>query len=121
MQSNPYAEFQGLLEKKAAELEQTLRDRKAIAVERTPDAIDEWSLAADREMHALALQSVTELLRRVRAAQQRMRDGMYGMCIRCDGEISLKRLRAVPWAERCVHCQEKEDAAESGRQFPAAA
>lgn len=109
------------MQQKAAELEKTLRDRKVIAVERTPDAIDEWTLAADREMSALALQAVSDLLRRVRAAQHRMRAGTYGLCIRCEEEISLKRLRAVPWAERCVHCQEQEDRAEPRKQFSTAA
>ncbi len=121
MEPDRYSEFRMLLEQKAAELTNILRDRRPIAVERAPDAVDEWTLAADREMRALELQSVSDLLRRVRAALQRMRDGIYGMCIRCDEEISYKRLRALPWAERCVQCQEKEDAAESRRHFDAAA
>lgn len=50
MKADQYAEFQRLLKHKAAELDKALRDRKVIAVERTADAIDEWTLAADREM-----------------------------------------------------------------------
>jgi DnaK suppressor protein len=121
MHSNQYAEFRSRLEQKATELTDTLRDRKAIAVERMPDVFDEGALAAERETSALALQSGTNLLRQLRAALQRMRDGSYGLCIGCEKEISLKRLRAVPWAARCVHCQEMEDRAESGQRLSAAA
>ena len=121
MKADQYAEFQRLLEHKASELAKALRDRKVIAVERTADAIDEWTLAADREMSALALQSVTDQLRRVRAALQRMSAGTYGLCLRCEEEISPKRLRAVPWAERCVQCQEREDRAGAGKRFSEAA
>jgi DnaK suppressor protein len=31
----------------------------------------------------------------------------YGICEECDGEIALKRLEAIPWAARCVPCQEQ--------------
>ena len=50
-----------------------------------------------------------------------MRDGTYGLCVGCEKEISLKRLQAVPWAARCVHCQEMEDMAEFGGRFRTAA
>ena len=35
----------------------------------------------------------------------------FGVCEECGGEISQERLELVPWARRCVKCQE---AAESG-------
>lgn len=33
----------------------------------------------------------------------------YGECIGCEGLMPQKRLEAVPWALRCVPCQEKTD------------
>lgn len=121
MHANQYVEFRDRLQKKAAEVADTLRDRRGIAVERMPDVFDEWALAADRETGALTLQSATNLLRHVHAALQRMRDGTYGLCVGCEKEIPLKRLQAVPWAVRCVRCQEMEDRAEFGGRFSAAA
>lgn len=44
-------------------------------------------------------------LREVEAALGRMREGGYGDCIDCGGEIGLARLRASPAAPRCVACQ----------------
>ena len=32
---------------------------------------------------------------------------IYGTCEDCEGEISMKRLKAVPWALRCIPCQER--------------
>ena len=121
MHASLYPEFRHRLEVKAHELTAALRDRNAIAIERMPDAIDEWATAAEREMSALALQSGSELLRQVRLALQAIDDGVYGVCVSCEEEISLKRLRAVPWAARCVHCQEKADAARAREGFSEAA
>ena len=33
----------------------------------------------------------------------------YGRCLGCGKQISEKRLTAVPWAERCVPCQQRID------------
>ena len=49
-------------------------------------------------------------VREVRAALDRIKDGSYGDCFRCEEPIMLKRLKAVPWAEHCISCQkEMED------------
>ena len=33
--------------------------------------------------------------------------GGYGTCLSCDGEISERRLRALPFAVRCEVCEER--------------
>jgi DnaK suppressor protein len=40
----------------------------------------------------------------VSAALQRLSSGAYGMCVDCGTEIPFDRLRAEPWATRCVAC-----------------
>ncbi|MCC5887458.1 MAG: TraR/DksA C4-type zinc finger protein [Gammaproteobacteria bacterium] len=42
--------------------------------------------------------------RRVRAALQRVDDGVYGRCVDCDVAIPEGRLDIDPAAERCVRC-----------------
>ena len=37
------------------------------------------------------------------------RNGSFGICLHCDEEISLKRLKAVPWTPYCIRCQEAVD------------
>ena len=43
----------------------------------------------------------------IMAALNRFDRGEYGICEECEGEISVKRLRAIPWASRCMPCQEQ--------------
>jgi RNA polymerase-binding transcription factor DksA len=44
-------------------------------------------------------------LRALEAALARLRDGSYGICAECGGDIGFERLRANPAAVRCVDCQ----------------
>jgi DnaK suppressor protein len=48
-------------------------------------------------------------IREIEAAQQRIADGTYGVCVDCGGEIGYARLQAYPTAQRCVVCQEKRE------------
>ena len=49
------------------------------------------------------------MLRNVRGALERIDDGTLGVCVRCEGEISPRRLAAVPWTPYCIECQEWAD------------
>lgn len=52
------------------------------------------------------------LLREIDYALERIRDGDYGRCEECEREIAGARLEALPWARRCLSCeQEREEAA----------
>lgn len=78
------------------------------------------SLAGAHEVHSHADDAEVERLDDVRfaeieidrarlhdieQAQQRMADGVYGICIDCDGQIPRGRLLAQPTAIRCAACQ----------------
>lgn len=102
-------EYQRLLETKEAELAGGLAKRDHIAVERVADEVDEMRLAEDRDLVVHDLDRQTALLRQVREARERLRGGNYGICLRCDDEISRKRLSAVPWAAYCRDCQDAVD------------
>jgi DnaK suppressor protein len=97
------------LEAKQAELASVLRRRDDIAIEKSPDAIDEVQRAAERELAIRNLDRDSRLLRNVRAAIRRIDEGSYGVCAHCDEPISPKRLAAVPWASLCIRCQEAFD------------
>lgn len=43
--------------------------------------------------------------REVEDALERIEDGTYGRCESCDRWIPRARLRAIPFARRCVDCQ----------------
>jgi len=101
--------YKGVLEAKKAELSKGLRNREDIAIEKTPDALDEVQLAGERELAIRNLDRESNLLRNVRGALARMADGSYGTCLHCDEEIKPKRLDAVPWTKYCIRCQEAAD------------
>jgi len=101
--------YKALLEAKQAELSAGLRNREDIAIEKTPDAIDEVQLAGERELAIRNLDRESTLLRNVRNALGRIADGSYGTCMHCEEEIKPKRLDAVPWTKYCIRCQEAAD------------
>ena len=94
------------LEQKQAELAWVLRARDGIAIEKSADQMDEIQYASERDLAIRNVDRDSALLRQVKAALQRIHDGGFGTCIDCEYAISPKRLAAVPWATRCIQCQE---------------
>ena len=101
--------YRAVLEAKMAETSAGLRNREDIAIEKTPDALDEVQLAGERELAIRNLDRESSMLRNVRGALARVADGSYGVCMHCEEDISIKRLHAVPWAAYCIQCQEIAD------------
>src|SRR5690242_14025551 len=101
--------FKKILETKLEELERIVRNRDAITIEKSADALDEVQHAAERELAIRNLDRESNLLRNVRSALRRIDDGSFGVCLHCEEEISPKRLAAVPWAPFCIQCQEQAD------------
>jgi DnaK suppressor protein len=101
--------YRKILEARREELARGLRNREDIAIEKTPDALDEVQLAGERELAIRNLDRESNLLRNVRLALARIADGSYGTCLHCDEEIKPKRLDAVPWTPYCIRCQEAAD------------
>ncbi len=102
-------EFQSALERKEAELLQVLRARDGIAIQKSADQMDEIQLATERDLAIGNVDRQSALLRQVKTALRRIREDAFGICIDCDCPISPKRLTAVPWAARCIECQESAD------------
>lgn len=101
--------FKKILENKQDELERIVRNRDAITIEKSADALDEVQHASERELAIRNLDRESNLLRNVRLALRRIEDETFGICLHCEEEISPKRLAAVPWAAFCIQCQEQAD------------
>jgi len=104
--------YKEILETRQAELVEVLRNRDAITIEKSPDALDEVQNAAERELAIRNLDRESNLLRNVRAALRRIDEGEFGTCVHCEEEISPKRIAAVPWTPYCIACQEAADRAQ---------
>ena len=109
MNQTELEKYKRVLEAKQAELSAGLRNREDIAIEKTPDALDEVQLAGERELAIRNLDRESNLLRNVKSALGRIADGSYGICLHCEEEIKPKRLDAVPWTKYCIRCQEAAD------------
>jgi DnaK suppressor protein len=99
-----------------SEMQQPLRRRDQIAVENAPDTLDSVQIAAERDLAIHQIESEFNRLNSVRLALARIKEGTYGTCIRCEGEIGQKRLQAVPWTSYCIRCQEAADSRETSLQ-----
>ena len=109
MQKAELNKYKKMLESKQADLTRGLRNRDDITIEKTADLLEEVQLTAERELAIRNLHRESGLLRDVRLALSRIKDGTYGVCMNCEEEIKPKRLEAVPWAGYCVRCQEMVD------------
>ncbi len=102
-----------MLDVRLKELSSRLRNRENIAVERTSDVLDDVDLSAERDITIWSLDKGFAQLRHVTAALDRVAAGTYGWCLRCDEQINVKRLTAMPQASLCVKCQEVAEHDES--------
>ena len=80
-----------------------------IEVEHMADPLDEVRWAMERELASKRLDQRAHLAREIRDALDRMEDGSFGTCERCEQAIGNKRLEALPWARLCVACQNEAE------------
>ncbi len=60
----------------------------------------------DREFNIGLASNDRELLSRIQTALKRIKDRTYGACAGCKKSIAVARLKAIPYAEYCLKCQE---------------
>jgi DnaK suppressor protein len=99
-----------VLESKLLEITNPAGWRDSIAVRTSADPTDTTQQIAEREMVGRGLSRSASLARDLRGALNRLAEGTYGVCVDCEEAISSRRLAAVPWAARCLSCQESVEA-----------
>lgn len=113
-------QFRILLERRRFELLEPLAratEEARASAEGPADAADKSAHTMSREFLFAQADANRRMLRAVEEALIRLRDGAFGECERCGGQIPLARLKAIPWARYCVGCQEE---LEKRRQYIAA-
>lgn len=70
---------------------------------------DQASDNFDREFSLDLAHNEREILYRIDSALKRLEEKSYGGCVSCKKAISKKRLKAVPYAELCITCQEAQE------------
>jgi DnaK suppressor protein len=86
--------------------------REEVCIEQAADTMDQVQSAEARELAIRNLDRSARRLRQIEDALRRLESGGYGTCANCEEEIGLKRLRAVPWTQFCLKCQEIADQGE---------
>ena len=113
MKATKLKELRRRLEEKRKELLSGVRTRSATSLQGGNDGIqdiaDQATSAYTKEFLLSLGDAERRLLRQVDAALGKMRQNTYGLCEKCEEEISQKRLEALPFAGYCIACQEQEE------------
>lgn len=75
-----------------------------LRIEPTADAMDDAINRRSRELAVDAANTRTKRGKEILAALERVRLGVYGECVRCEDQISERRLLAVPESPYCREC-----------------
>ena len=70
---------------------------------------DATQLEGDREIDLALSDRELRELGEVSAALRRLPTEAFGRCADCDNEIPFDRLKAEPWALRCVACESRRE------------
>ena len=76
---------------------------------RPGDELETAEALSDVEVHASLIERAEERLRAIDSAFSHLEQGNYGVCTQCGEPISLERMKALPFAERCFECQKSQD------------
>jgi RNA polymerase-binding protein DksA len=63
----------------------------------------------DREFSFSRASVEQKVIYEIDEALKRIEDGEYGICLECGGQISKKRLKALPYVKFCITCQNAEE------------
>ena len=86
--------------------------RQEVCIEQEADNMDQAQSAEARELAIRILDRSARRFRQIEDALRRLATGVYGICVNCQEEIGIRRLRAVPWTPLCLKCQEVADQSE---------
>jgi len=104
------------LERLLSQQESVLRSHRQSLREGVPTVMsgvldaEEHSLDAEEQGVGLSLLALTsQRVQGIEVALRRLAAGEFGKCSDCGREIAVTRLRAQPFANLCLACQEKHD------------
>ena len=119
MAEGRYSELKRMLDERRkeilSEVQGRIRDQRESdawgKVNEVLDAGESSEADIQEEIEFALIQMKAETLTKINDALHRLEEGAYGYCADCGGEISDKRLRALPFAVRCKECEEGREMA----------
>jgi len=80
-----------------------------------PDPTDQASMETDRDFDLRIKDRERKLIRKIDQAINRIKEGEFGLCEACGGDISPKRLQARPVTTLCIDCKTEQEQEERTR------
>lgn len=87
----------------------TLMEESNFDTDDLPDEIDLASSEYNQSMVFRLRDREKFLLKKIEKALARIEDGSFGVCERCEEDISVKRLEARPVTTLCIRCKEEQE------------
>ena len=87
----------------------TMEEESNFDTDDLPDEIDQASSEYAQSMAFRLRDREKFLLKKIEKALQRIEDGTFGMCERCEELITMKRLEARPVTTLCIRCKEEQE------------
>ncbi len=87
----------------------TLSEESSFDTDDLPDEIDLASSEYSQSMIFRLRDREKFLLAKIDKALARIENGTFGICEKCEEEISLKRLEARPVTTLCIRCKEEQE------------
>lgn len=82
-----------------------------------PDPTDSAIADREREMNLAILAREKGLVGEIRRALERLEAGNYGICVSCEEEIGVERLRASPVTTLCIECKKRQEEKEKLKEI----
>ncbi len=87
----------------------TMEEESNFDTDDLPDEIDQASSEYAQSMAFRLRDREKFLLKKIEKALQRIEDGTFGLCERCEELITMKRLEARPVTTLCIRCKEEQE------------
>jgi DnaK suppressor protein len=107
-----YDELKRMLQERqrelVAEVQGKIRGVRAEGAEKPHEVMDQGETSEvdiQEDIELALIQMKAETLNKINEALARLEEGRYGLCFECGEEISEARLRALPFAVRCMDCE----------------
>ena len=91
------------------EIQSRIRDLRANRAKDVRDHLEHSDAEVHGDMESTLLQMSVGTLTRIDQALVRLDKGRYGSCAECAGQITARRLRALPFAVRCRECEDDRE------------
>lgn len=88
---------------KLRSIRETMPDQRLDVQDAEEQAVTDFA----KDMEFALVQMKADTLGLIDAALRRLEAGAYGECAECGTDIPAARLKALPFAVRCVNCQEQ--------------